>query len=66
MKSLVIIDEKNGNIAYKEGKWTIKEVLQHMIDTERIFCFRALAFARGEKGEIQGYDQDLLLGTDDT
>jgi uncharacterized damage-inducible protein DinB len=61
MKSLVMIDDSKGNRAYAEGKWTIKELLQHMIDTERIFCFRALAFARGEKAEITGFDQDLYV-----
>lgn len=58
LKSLVMISEEKGNWAYEEGKWTIKEVLQHIIDTERIYAFRALAFARGEQAEIRGYDHD--------
>lgn len=44
--------------AYAEGKWTPKEVLGHIIDTERIMTFRALCFARGEKSELPGFDQD--------
>lgn len=44
--------------AYAEGKWTPKEVLGHMIDTERIMTFRALCFARGEKSALPGFDQD--------
>ena len=61
MKSLVMIDDQKGNTAYAEGKWSIKEVLQHIIDTERIFCYRALAFARGEQANIQGFDQDVYV-----
>lgn len=43
---------------YAEGKWTPKEVLGHIIDTERIMTFRALCFARGEKNSLPGFDQD--------
>lgn len=43
---------------YAEGKWTPKEVLGHVIDTERIMTFRALCFARGEKKSLPGFDQD--------
>ncbi|MEZ4691911.1 MAG: hypothetical protein R3A12_17850 [Ignavibacteria bacterium] len=38
-----------GNKIYAENKWTVKEILQHLIDCERIFCYRALAFARKTK-----------------
>ena len=44
--------------SYAEGKWTAKEVLGHIIDTERIMTFRALCFARGEKSALPGFDQD--------
>ncbi len=43
---------------YAVGKWTPKEVLGHIIDTERIMTFRALCFARGEKSALPGFDQD--------
>jgi hypothetical protein len=43
---------------YAEGKWTPKEVLGHIIDTERIMTFRALCFARGEQQSLPGFDQD--------
>jgi uncharacterized damage-inducible protein DinB len=44
--------------AYAEGKWTVKEVLGHMIDTERVFAFRALCFSRGDKSPLPGFEQD--------
>jgi hypothetical protein len=47
-----------GNTVYAPGKWTVKDILQHLIDTERIFAFRALAFARGETTLLPSYDED--------
>lgn len=46
---------------YAEGKWTVKEVLTHIIDTERIFCYRALRFAREDYTELPGFDQDTYV-----
>ena len=43
--------------AYAEGKWTIKEVIGHMIDAERTFAYRTLAFSRGQK-ELPGFEED--------
>ena len=45
---------------YQDGKWSVKEVFGHMMDTERIFCYRALAVARGE-AELKGYDHNTYL-----
>ena len=55
---LDLITEDQGNYAYTEDKWTIKELLVHLIDTERIFCNRALRFARNDKTDLPGYDHD--------
>src|SRR5205814_4165347 len=43
---------------YAEGKWTIKEILGHVIDDERIYSYRALRFARNDSVELPGFDQD--------
>ena len=51
------------NYRYAEGKWTVKELLQHMIDTERIFCYRALRFARKDQTPLPGFDENLYAST---
>lgn len=50
--------EEKGSHAYAEGKWTIKEVLSHLIDGERIFAYRALRISRGDETPIEGFEQD--------
>ncbi len=52
------ISEEKSMHAYAEGKWTLKKMLQHMIDTERIFSYRALAIARKEAATLPGFDEN--------
>jgi len=49
-----------GDHAYEEGKWTIKEVLGHMIDAERTFAYRVLCFSR-EETILPGFDQEVYM-----
>lgn len=44
---------------YAAGKWTLAEVVQHIIDVERVFQYRALRFARNDTTELPGFDQDI-------
>lgn len=52
------IPEDKGTFAYDDGKWTIKEVLSHLIDGERMFAYRALRISRGDETPIEGFEQD--------
>lgn len=57
---LAAVTEARAGYRYAEGKWSIKEVLGHMSDTERIFTYRLLTFARGDAGPLPGYDENLF------
>lgn len=52
------LSEAQGDHAYELGKWSIKELLGHIIDTERIFAYRALRIARGDQTPLPGFEQD--------
>lgn len=48
---------------YADGKWTIKEIVQHLIDTERVFTYRALRIARKDQTPLPGYDENAFATT---
>ena len=52
------LSEARADHRYAEGKWSIREVVGHMIDTERIFAYRALRIARNDQTNLPGFEQD--------
>jgi hypothetical protein len=57
------IPESKGSHAYAEGKWTVKTLLGHMIDAERIFSYRTLRLARGDSTPLPGFEENNYAKT---
>ncbi len=55
------LDEATASHAYAAGKWTVKEVLLHCADAERIFAYRALRIARGDATPLPGFDENAYV-----
>ena len=56
---LSTIPEEKLHYAYNTGKWTVAQLLQHVIDTERVFAYRAMCISRGEEQGLPGFDENL-------
>ena len=50
--------EREGNFRYGPGKWSVKEVVGHLADSERVFAYRAMRIARGDRTPLSGFEQD--------
>lgn len=61
LKLLGSLPEDMGDHAYEPGKWTIKQLLIHMIDAERVFAFRALWGMRADRSALPGFNQDFWM-----
>lgn len=57
---LQTISDEKGNHRYEPGKWSVKELIGHIADSERVFAYRALRFARNDATELPGFDQDIF------
>lgn len=55
------IPEEKQVFSYAPGKWTVKELLQHIIDAERVFAYRAMRFARHDSTDLPGFDHDAYV-----
>jgi uncharacterized damage-inducible protein DinB len=56
------ISEEKSNHRYAAGKWSIKELVGHVSDSERVFAYRVLRFSRNDPTELPGFDQDTFAG----
>lgn len=59
------LTEEELNHRYEEGKWSIREVIVHIIDTERVFAYRSLSVSRGEERDHMGFDQNDYMDKSD-
>jgi len=55
------LSEAQSRQRYAPGKWSIREVLGHVADSERVFAYRALRFGRGDRTPLPGFDQDVFV-----
>lgn len=61
-----LVSKEKENYKYAEGKWSTKQVLQHIIDCERIYNYRAFRFSRCDSTELAGFDEELALSKIDS
>jgi hypothetical protein len=63
LEALRAMPEDKANFAYADGKWTVKEVIGHCADTERVFSYRLTRIARGDKTPLAGFDENAWAKT---
>jgi hypothetical protein len=63
---LASLPAAKGDFAYAAGKWTVKRLVQHVVDGERMFTYRALCIARGEQASLPGFDENAYAELDGT
>ncbi|MFI5257253.1 MAG: DinB family protein [Gemmatimonadales bacterium] len=61
--ALAAIPESRGDFRYAADKWSVREVIGHLIDAERVFAYRALRIARGDSTPLASFDQDSYVRT---
>ncbi len=59
------LKEEKYEYSYQEGKWTIKEIVQHLIDAERVFVYRALRFSRKDETVLMGFEENSYVSNYD-
>ena len=62
-KLLASLDDEKARHRYAEGKWSVKEVIGHITDAERVFGYRALCISRGEETPLPGFDENAYVKT---
>ncbi len=55
------IDEDKAGFRYAKGKWTIREIIGHLVETEKVFSYRALCISRGDKTKLPGFDENTYI-----
>ncbi|MGK2960848.1 MAG: DinB family protein [Gemmatimonadaceae bacterium] len=55
------LPESMGDHTYAPGKWSIREIIGHLSDAERVFSYRALRFSRGDTAPVEGFDEDMYV-----
>jgi hypothetical protein len=58
---LAPVTERTASYRYEPGKWSIRQTIGHLADTERVLSYRAMCFARGETKELPGFDENLFV-----
>ena len=55
------LTEEQGNLKYEQNKWSLKELIEHLTDCEKIFNYRALRFSKNDSTELPGFDENLFV-----